>query len=109
MKIYHASLDFEWEMCYDGNEERGEAIMIHTDANSFQKSFAQLLAQTIRYGEPVNISTENGNAVLLSEADYNNLIATLELSEIPGMKQTIREGLQTPLNACLTEESVQFM
>ena len=45
----------------------------------------------------------------LSEADYNNLIATLELSEIPGMKQTIREGLQTPLNACLTEESVQFM
>ena len=96
-------------MYYDGNEERGEAIMIHTDANSFQKSFAQLLAQTIRYDEPVNISTENGNAVLLSEADYNNLIATLELSEIPGMKQTIREGLQTPLHACLTEESVQFM
>ena len=95
-------------MCYDGNEERGEAVMIHTDANSFQKSFAQLLAQTIRYDEPVNISTENGNAVLLSEADYNNLIATLELSEIPGMKQTIREGLQTPLNACLTEDQVNW-
>jgi prevent-host-death family protein len=46
--------------------------------------------------EPVQITGKRGNAVLLSEADWNSIQETLHLVSIPGMRESILEGLATP-------------
>ena len=74
----------------------------------FRKNIFDLLEQTIRFNEPINVTTKNGNAVVLSEEDYNGLMETLHLSSIPGMKEKIMDGLKTPLSECVPESEVEW-
>lgn len=82
--------------------------MYNTNATNFRRNIFGMLEQTIKYNEPVNISTKDGNAVLLSESDYNSLMETLYLTSIPGMKETIVDGLHTTLEDCVPESEVQW-
>lgn len=52
------------------------------------------------YNDVININTKNGNAVVMSEEDYNALMETLYLTSIPGMKARLEEGLKTPIEEC---------
>ena len=54
--------------------------MMNTTATSFRKNLFSLLDQAIKFNEPINISTKNGNAVILSADDYNELVETLKVS-----------------------------
>lgn len=74
--------------------------MINTNATNFRKQLFELIEQTIKYNEPVNINTKNGNAVLISESEYNSLMETLYLTSIPGMKEKLENGVNTPLKDC---------
>jgi antitoxin YefM len=47
--------------------------------------------------EPVQITGKRGNAVLLSESDWNAIQETLHLVSIPGMRESILDGLATSL------------
>jgi antitoxin YefM len=47
--------------------------------------------------EPVQITGKRGNAVLLSEAYWNAIQESLHLASIPGMRESILDGLATPL------------
>jgi PHD/YefM family antitoxin component YafN of YafNO toxin-antitoxin module len=82
--------------------------MLNTNITNFRKNIFGMLEQTIKYNEPVNISTKDGNAVIISEEDYNGLMETLYLSSVPAMKEKIIEGLRTPLDECLPESEVQW-
>ncbi|MDR1800916.1 MAG: type II toxin-antitoxin system Phd/YefM family antitoxin [Lachnospiraceae bacterium] len=82
--------------------------MLNINITNFRKNIFDILSQTIKFNEPVNISTKDGNAVILSEGDYNGLIESLYLSLIPGMKEKIIEGLNTPLADCISEAEVQW-
>ena len=82
--------------------------MTNTNITNFRKQIYELIEQTIKYNEPINISTKNGNAVLLSEDDYNNLIETLYISSIPGLKEDIIEGMNEPLDECIDEDEVDL-
>ena len=63
--------------------------MTNTNITNFRKDIYKLLENTIKYNEPINISTKDGNAVVLSEEDYNNLIETLYISSIPKLKEEL--------------------
>ena len=67
--------------------------MTNINITNFRNDIYNLLEQTIKYNEPINISTKNGNAVILSEEDYNNLIATLEISSNKKLKEDVIEGM----------------
>ncbi len=82
--------------------------MLNINITHFRKNIVELLEQTIRFNEPINVSTKNGNAVVLSEEDYNNLVETLHLISIPGMKEKIMDGLKTPLSECISESDVEW-
>jgi PHD/YefM family antitoxin component YafN of YafNO toxin-antitoxin module len=82
--------------------------MLNTNITNFRKNIFGMLEQTIKYNEPVNISTKDGNAVIISEEDYNGLIETLYLSSIPQVKEDIEEGLKTPLSECVPEAEVEW-
>ena len=82
--------------------------MLNINITNFRKNIFAILEQTIKYNEPVNISTKAGNAVIISEEDYNGLMETLYLSSVPTMKERIIDGLHTPLEECLSENEVQW-
>ena len=82
--------------------------MTNTNITNFRKNIYELLEQTIKYNEPINISTKNGNAVVLSEEDYKNIIETLYISSIPGLKEDIIEGKKKKVEDCVSEDEVEW-
>jgi antitoxin YefM len=53
--------------------------------------------------EPILITGKRANAVLISESDWRAISETLYLLGIPGMRESILECLQTPLEECSKE------
>ncbi len=82
--------------------------MLHVNVTNFRKNIFGLLEQTVTYNEPVNVSTKSGNVVLLSEDDYNGLMETVYLMSIPGMKEKLVEGKNTPIEKCIPEDEVEW-
>ena len=80
--------------------------MTTTTITNFRKNVYSMVENTIRFNEPVNITTKDGNAVMISEEEYLGLIETLHLTSIPGMKEKLIEGLNTPLSETVSEEEV---
>lgn len=82
--------------------------MLTTNITAFRKNIFSLLEQTIKYNEPLNITTKDGNAVVLSEEDYHSLMETLNFLSNPDMKTKLQEGRNTPLSECLSENEVEW-
>lgn len=80
--------------------------MTTTNITNFRKNAYDYVAQTVKYNEPVNICTKDGNAVLLSEDDYSGIMETLYLVSVPGMREKIMDGMATPLSDCVDETAV---
>jgi len=58
----------------------------------------QLVDEASSTHEPVQITGKRSNAVLVSEGDWRSIQETLYLVSIPGMRDSIREGLKEPLS-----------
>lgn len=63
----------------------------------------QLIDTASATHKPITITGKRHNAVLLSEEDWLAIQETLFLVSIPGMRESITEGLETPLSECLDE------
>ena len=53
--------------------------------------------------QPVQITGKRGNAVLLSQEDWRALQETLHLVSMPGMRESILEGMTTDVSALDSE------
>lgn len=60
----------------------------------------RLIDEAASNHEPITITGKRGNAVLVSEEDWRAIQETLFLLSIPGMRGSIREGLETPIEDC---------
>ena len=60
----------------------------------------KLLDETKSSGEPIQITGKRSNGVLISEDDWRAISETLFLLSIPGMRESIREGLEEPIEEC---------
>ena len=70
--------------------------MASISATEARKRLYALIDEVGDSHEAVQITGKRGNAVLLSEADWNAIQETLHLVSIPGMRESILEGLATP-------------
>ena len=82
--------------------------MTTTTSTNFRKNVFSIVQNTVRFNEPVNITTKDGNAVMISEEDYLGIMETLNLTSIPGMREKLIEGLNTPLSDTIPEEEVEW-
>jgi len=69
-------------------------------ATEARSKLYQLIDEAASTHEPVLITGKRGNAVLLAEEDWNAVKETLHLLSIPGMRESIRKGLKTPVSKC---------
>jgi PHD/YefM family antitoxin component YafN of YafNO toxin-antitoxin module len=67
-----------------------------------QDRLSEILGEVSRTHIPVGIDDEYHPGVLVSADDWQSIQETLYLLSIPGMRESIREGLQTPLEECYT-------
>lgn len=74
--------------------------MTTLNATEARSNFYGLIAQVNESHEPVTITGKKGNAVLISEDDWSALNETLMLLNIKGMRESIVEGMQMPLDEC---------
>lgn len=65
-----------------------------------RNNLTRLIDQVRQDHEPIVITGKRGNAVLLAEEDWRAVQETLFLLDIPGVRETVCEGLPTPLEAC---------
>jgi len=59
-----------------------------------------LIDETASTHQPIIITGKRGNAVLVSEEDWNSIIETMYLLSVPGMRESIKAGLNTPILEC---------
>jgi antitoxin YefM len=62
-----------------------------------------LIDETAETSTPITITGRRHDAVLVSSADWDAMQETLYLLSIPGMAESIKEGMATPLEECDTE------
>ena len=53
--------------------------------------------------KPVIIKGKRASVVLVSEEDWDAIQETLYLLSIPGMKESIKQGMETPADECSEE------
>ena len=69
--------------------------MTSGSATEARKRLYAVIDEVGQSHEPVQINGKRGNAVLLSEEDWRAIQETLHLVSIPGMRESILEGMAT--------------
>ena len=81
--------------------------MLNTNATSFRQNLFGMLSNAIKYNETINVSTKDGNAVIISEEEYNGMLATLELCADSGLKSKILAGQAESIDDCVDMDEVE--
>ncbi len=68
------------------------------NATEARSKLYSLIDETTDTHQPVVITGKRGNAVLVSEDDWNAITETLHLLSVPGMRESIKEGLNQDLS-----------
>lgn len=66
-------------------------------ASEARANLYRLIDQTAESHQPIFIAGKRTSAVLLSSEDWNAIQETLYLLSIPGMRESIKEGMAEPL------------
>lgn len=61
-------------------------------ATEARQNLFRLVKRSVKGHMPVKITSKDGDAVLISEDDYEGLLETLELLSLPGMRKSIEEA-----------------
>lgn len=69
----------------------GAGVKTITATNARSDLF-NLIKETISGHKEIKITSREGAAILVSEEDYENLVETLELLSIPGLRESIKEA-----------------
>lgn len=69
-------------------------------ATEARANLYRLIDEAATSHQPLLISGKRNKAILISEEDWEAIQETLFLLSIPGMRESIREGLATPIEEC---------
>ncbi len=69
--------------------------MENINISNARKELYKIADSCIKYNDIINVSTKNGNVVILSAEEYNSLIESLYLSGIKGVYESIEEAVNT--------------
>ena len=66
--------------------------MAVTNISVLRKNLSSFIDNVIEYNDSITVSTKNGNAVIISEAEYNAMLETINLVSQKGLVIKIKEG-----------------
>ena len=74
--------------------------MTTLSATEARKYLYRLVDDVAESHDPVQIVGKRNSAVLIAEEDWRAIQETLYLTSIPGMRESITEGIKTPVEEC---------
>lgn len=74
--------------------------MTTLSASQVRANLYKIIDETAESHEPVLITGKRNNAVLISEDDWKAIQETIYLNSIPGMSESIIEGMNTLVKKC---------
>ena len=77
--------------------------MTTLSASEARKRLYNLVDEVKESHKPIQIVGKRSSAVLISEDDWKAIEETLYLVSIPGMRESIKKGLKTPVENCSEE------
>ncbi len=72
-------------------------------ASEARANLYRLMDQAAESHQPILIAGKRSNAVLVSAEDWEAIQETLFLLAVPGMRESIKEGMAEPVDSCLKE------
>ena len=63
-----------------------------------EKNLYKIIETANKTHEPISITGEHSSAVLIGEDDWKSIEETLHLQSVPGMRDSIIDGMNTPLS-----------
>ena len=73
------------------------------NATEARTNLYRLIDEVAEFHKPLTIRGKRNSAVLISEDDWNAVQETLHLLSIPGMRESIVEGMAAPIDDCAAE------
>ncbi len=74
--------------------------MTNVTVTDARRNLYKLLDEVAQSHEPVQIAGKRNSAVLVGDEDWRAIQETLYLTSIPGMRESIQEGMATPVAEC---------
>ncbi len=74
--------------------------MTNTNITQARTNLFKLADQVIKLNDVVNITTKEGNVIMINEEEYRGMMETIYLLSMPDVAKTITEGLNTPAEEC---------
>jgi len=69
-------------------------------ASEARANLYRLLDQTSETHQPITITGKRNSAVLISSEDWEAIQETLYLLSVPGMRESIQEGMEESIDSC---------
>lgn len=82
--------------------------MTNTNITNLRKNLFEYIDQAITYNDVININTKKGNAVIMSEEEYNGLMETLHITAVPGLTESILESAKEPLDSMANADELEW-
>lgn len=77
--------------------------MDNLTASEARANLYRLLDQASETHKPITINGKRNSAVLVSAEDWQAIQETLHLLSVPGMRESIKEGMSEPVDSCSKE------
>lgn len=72
-------------------------------ASEARANLYRLIDQAAESHQPIHIAGKRTSAVLVSAEDWQSIQETLYLLSVPGMRESIKEGMAEPLGGSVKE------
>lgn len=66
--------------------------MVVTNISALRKNLFSSIDNVIEYNDAITVSTKKGNAVIISEDEYNAMMETIYLVSQKGLVEKIKKG-----------------
>ncbi|MCG8402202.1 MAG: type II toxin-antitoxin system Phd/YefM family antitoxin [Firmicutes bacterium] len=78
------------------------------NASEARQNFFRLIEDAVNNHEPIMVTSKKGNVVIISEEDYRAIQETLYLLSVPGMRESIIEGIKEAPDQCVKAEEIEW-
>ena len=73
-----------------------------TNISVLRKDLFNSIDKVIEYNETITVNTKKGNAVIISEEEFNSMIETIYLVSQPGLLEKIKKGEKEDIDSMTT-------
>ena len=73
-----------------------------TNISVLRKDLFNSIDKVIEFNETITVNTKKGNAVIVSEEEYNSMLETIYLVSQPGLLEKIKKGEKEDIDSMTT-------